>query len=128
MVLYNIASSYCPVINPVLNNTGLYSPSILKDILCLWLQDLYFFPAYFRLSSLLKYVRKVVGGFGKRFVLVGYWCEKARKHMCVTDRHDMTLAVKVALKPHISGVKHIWKESYVSTGVRKPVNTYASPT
>ena len=26
-----------------------------------------------------------------------YCCEKARKHMCVTDRHDMTLAVKVAL-------------------------------
>ena len=26
-----------------------------------------------------------------------YWCEKARKHICVTDRHDMTLAVKVAL-------------------------------
>ena len=25
-------------------------------------------------------------------------CEKARKHMCVTDRHDMNLAVKVALK------------------------------
>ena len=24
-------------------------------------------------------------------------CEKARKHICVTDRHDMTLAVKVAL-------------------------------
>ena len=24
-------------------------------------------------------------------------CEKAKKHMCVTDRHDMTLAVKVAL-------------------------------
>ena len=26
-----------------------------------------------------------------------YWCEKARKHRCVTDRHDMTSAVKVAL-------------------------------
>ena len=26
-----------------------------------------------------------------------YWCEKARKHMCVTDRHDMTLAVKAVL-------------------------------
>ena len=23
-----------------------------------------------------------------------YWCEKDRKHICVTDRHDMTLAVK----------------------------------
>ena len=29
-----------------------------------------------------------------------YWCEKARKHMCVTDRHDMILAVKVALNPN----------------------------
>ena len=29
--------------------------------------------------------------------LCQHWCEKARKHMCVTDRHDMTLAVKVAL-------------------------------
>ena len=26
-----------------------------------------------------------------------YWCEKARKHICVTDLHDMTLGVKVAL-------------------------------
>ena len=26
-------------------------------------------------------------------------CEKARKHMCVTDRHDITLAVQVALNP-----------------------------
>ena len=29
-----------------------------------------FIPAYFRLSPLLKYVRKVVGGFGKKVVLV----------------------------------------------------------
>ena len=29
-----------------------------------------------------------------------YWCEKARKHICVTDRHDVTLAVKVALNPN----------------------------
>ena len=29
-----------------------------------------FFPAFFRLSALLKHVRKVVGGFGKKFVLV----------------------------------------------------------
>ena len=26
-----------------------------------------------------------------------YWCEKARKHVSVTDRHDMTLDVEVAL-------------------------------
>ena len=31
--------------------------------------------------------------------LCSYWCEKARKHVCVTDRHDITLAVKVALNP-----------------------------
>ena len=29
-----------------------------------------------------------------------YWCEKARKHMCVADCHDMTLAVKVTLNPN----------------------------
>ena len=28
-----------------------------------------------------------------------YWCEKARKYVCVTDRHDMTLAVQVPLNP-----------------------------
>ena len=28
--------------------------------------------------------------------LCQYMCEKARKHMCVTELHDMTLAVKVA--------------------------------
>ena len=32
--------------------------------------------------------------------LCWYWCETARKHICVTDRHDMTLAVKVALNPN----------------------------
>ena len=32
--------------------------------------------------------------------LFHYWCEKARKHICVTDSHDMTLAVKVALNPN----------------------------
>ena len=30
-------------------------------------------PAFFRLSHLLKYVRKVVGGFGKKFVLELVW-------------------------------------------------------
>ena len=29
-----------------------------------------------------------------------YWCEKARKYMYVNDRHDMTLAVKMALSPN----------------------------
>ena len=32
-----------------------------------------FFPAYFRLSPLLKHLRKVVGGFGKKVVLVLVW-------------------------------------------------------
>ena len=32
--------------------------------------------------------------------LCWYWLEKARKQKCVTDRHDMTLAVKVALNPN----------------------------
>ena len=32
--------------------------------------------------------------------LCKYWCEKARKHICVTDSHDMTLTVKVALNPN----------------------------
>ena len=27
--------------------------------------------------------------------------EKARKHMCITDSHNMTLSVKVALNPNI---------------------------
>ena len=40
-------------------------------------------------------MRKVVGGFGKNSYL--YWCEKARKHICLTNCHDMTLAVKVAV-------------------------------
>ena len=29
--------------------------------------------------------------------------------MCVTDRHDMTLAVKVALKPNTTNQPTIWK-------------------
>ena len=29
-----------------------------------------------------------------------YWCEKDRRHICVPDRHDMTLAVKVELNPN----------------------------
>ena len=49
-----------------------------------------FFPAYFRLSPLLKHVRKVVGGFERK--LCYYWSYH-------TDHHHMTLAVKVALNP-----------------------------
>ena len=54
-----------------------------------------FFPAYFRLSPLQKHVRKVVGGFGKESTGV----RKPGK-TCVTERHDMTLVVKVALNPN----------------------------
>ena len=32
-----------------------------------------FFAVYFRLSPLLKHVRKVVGGFGKKFMLILVW-------------------------------------------------------
>ena len=40
-------------------------------------------PAYFRFSSPLMHVRKVVGGFVKNVVLVvKYWCKNVRKQMC----------------------------------------------
>ena len=52
------------------------------------------FPTYFRLSPLQQHVRKVVGGFGKKSC-VGTGVRKPG-NMCFTDRHDMTLAVKVA--------------------------------
>ena len=39
--------------------------------------------------------------FRDNFIISGtysnYWCEKARKHMCVIDRHEMTLAVKYTI-------------------------------
>ena len=54
-----------------------------------------FIPAYFRLSPLQKHMRKVVGGFGKK----SYVSTSERKPGN-TDRHDMTLAVKVALNPY----------------------------
>ena len=37
-----------------------------------------------------------------------YWCEKARKHICVTDHHDMTLAVKVALNPNTTNQSSVY--------------------
>ena len=43
-------------------------------------------------------MRKVVGGFGKKSC-VSTGVRKAG-NICVTDRHDMTLAVKVALNPN----------------------------
>ena len=53
-----------------------------------------FFLVYFCLSPLQKHVRKVVGGCGKKSCV----STGVRKpgNMCVTDRHHLTLAVKVA--------------------------------
>ena len=42
-------------------------------------------------------VRKVVSDLERKSCQ--YRCEKPRKHLCVTNRHDMTLAVKTALNP-----------------------------
>ena len=54
---------------------------------------------YYNYFTSAEHVRKLVGGFGKKSCVS---TENARKHMCVTDRHDMTLAVKVALNPNIT--------------------------
>ena len=57
------------------------------------------FPAYFRLSPLLKHVRKVVGGFGKRnCVSTGV---RKPGNTCASPNAMiiMTLTVKVALNP-----------------------------
>ena len=64
-----------------------------------------FFPAYFRLSPLQKHGRKVVGGFGKKSCV----STGVRKlgNICITDRHDMTLTVKVALNPNTTNDK-LW--------------------
>ena len=78
-----------------------------------------FFPAYFCLSPLQKHVRKVVGGFGKKnCVSTGV---KARKHLCITHRHDMTLAVKVTLNPNKTNQP---KPLYPNATIRKP-NSHA---
>ena len=53
-----------------------------------------------RLSPLQKHVRKVVGGFRKKKSCVSTGVRKPGKRLCVTDCHDMTLAVKVALNPN----------------------------
>ena len=39
--------------------------------------------------------------------LLKYWCEKARKHIGVVDRHDMTLAVKVAFNLNTSNQPNV---------------------
>ena len=45
-----------------------------------------------------KHVRNVVGGFGKKSC-ISSGERKPGNTLSVTDRHDMTLAVKVALNP-----------------------------
>ena len=54
----------------------------------------------FQIYKLLqKHVRKVIGGFAKKSC-VSTSERKARNHMRVTDHHDTTFAVKVALNPN----------------------------
>ena len=55
-----------------------------------------FFP-YSCLSPQLKHVKKIVCGFGKKLVLVLVW---EGQKMPVHHRHDMLLAVKVAINPN----------------------------
>ena len=55
---------------------------------------------YFHLSPLQKHVRKVVGGFGKKSCVSTGVRKPGNTVMCVIDRHDITLAVKVALNPN----------------------------
>ena len=52
-----------------------------------------------------KHVGKVVGVFGKK-ICVSTGARKPGKHMCVTDLHDMTLAVKVALNPNTTNQQY----------------------
>ena len=55
-----------------------------------------FFTAYFHPSPLLKHLRKVAGGFGKKFVLVLVW--ESQETQCASlTAMIMTLAVKVTL-------------------------------
>ena len=48
---------------------------------------------------------KVAGGFGEKSC-VSTGVKKARKHICVVDRHEITLAVKVALNLHNQPTNH----------------------
>ena len=50
----------------------------------------------FHLLPLMMYVRKVVGGFGKK-ICVCVNTGMRKPHRCVTDCHDMILAVKIAV-------------------------------
>ena len=57
-----------------------------------------FFSAYFRLSPLLKHVKKVVGGFGKKFVLVLVW-ESQETHVRHRQSYD-DRSCSSGVKPH----------------------------
>ena len=52
-----------------------------------------------------------------------YWCKKARKHMCLTDRHDMTLAVKVALNQFVFLQEEI-QEEYMQQELKREWNEF----
>ena len=54
---------------------------------------------FLKVPPLQKHVRKVVGGFGKKSC-VSTGVRKPGNTLRVTDRHDMTLAVKMALNPN----------------------------
>ena len=56
--------------------------------------------------------------------LCKYTCEEARKHMCITDHHDMTLAVKVALNPNT--INQPTKLGFVELMVSKMANKMAN--
>ena len=62
-----------------------------------WLLVQYTVEANFRLSPLLKYVRKVVCGFRKKSCASTGVRKPGNTYMCVTDRHDINLTVKVVL-------------------------------
>ena len=59
-------------------------------------------------------VRKVVGGFGKKSC-VGTGVRKPG-NTCVTDRLDMTLAVKVALNPQYNNNNYLVWVPWVRNG------------
>ena len=63
-----------------------------------------FFPANFRLLPLQKHVRKVVGGFGKKSCISTGVRKPGNIIICVTKRHDMALAVKVASNPNTTNI------------------------
>ena len=57
-----------------------------------------------RLSPLQKQVGKVVDGFGKKSCVGTVLRKPGNTVICVTNCHDMTLAVKVALNPYTTNI------------------------